>query len=161
GLGPKKVKAIHDELGIETLDALRQACEAGQVAKLKGFGDKTQDKILEGIAFLGQAGNRVPIDDATAVGELILGERSKVAGVVRAALCGSIRRRRESAKDIDLVASSKDPGPVMDAFVALPQVAQVLAYGETKSSVVVSVWVGSTRVMMNCDLRVVSDEQFP
>ena len=62
GMGPKKVKAVHDQLGIDTLEKLRSACEAGEVAKLRGFGAKTQQKILEGLAFLSEVGNRVRLD---------------------------------------------------------------------------------------------------
>jgi DNA polymerase (family 10) len=161
GIGPKKVKAVYDELKIDTIDKLKAACEADTVAKLKGFGAKTQQKILEGIAFLGTVGNRVRIDLALPLGEALLERLKAMPGVIRAELCGSIRRRRETAKDIDIVASAKDAGPVMAAFVALPEVMQVVGHGETKSSIVAAMVVDGERVVLNADLRVVSDEQFP
>jgi DNA polymerase (family 10) len=161
GIGPKKVKAIYDELSIDTIDKLKAACETDAVAKLKGFGAKTQQKILEGIAFLGTVGNRVRIDLALPLGEALLARVRAMKGVLRAELCGSIRRRRETAKDIDIVASAKSSGPVMDAFVAMPEVMQVIGHGETKSSIVAAMDVDGERVVLNADLRVVSDEQFP
>jgi DNA polymerase (family 10) len=82
-------------------------------------------------------------------------------GVKRAELCGSIRRRRETAKDIDIVAAAKDAGPIMKAFTSLPQVMQVIGHGDTKSSVVAQMTTGGEKVVLNADLRVVNDTQFP
>jgi DNA polymerase (family 10) len=161
GLGPKKIKALYDQLGIEDLDRLKTACEAGEVALLKGFGAKTQQKILEGIAFLGQVGNRVRLDQALAVADLLLAGLKGCKGIHRIEVCGSLRRRKETNADIDLLVSSDNPGPVMEAFVKLPAVMQVVAHGETKSSVVVADGTGAERVVLNADLRVVKDAQFP
>jgi len=162
GVGPKKVKALFDQLGIDDLAKLKAACEADQVAALKGFGIKTQLKILEGIDFLGQMGQRVRIDQALSLGSALLERVRGFPGVVRSELCGSLRRRKETINDIDILVSSNDAGPIMEAFVTLPQVVQVVAHGETKSSVVTADGAGSgRRVMLNADLRVVRDEQFP
>lgn len=161
GVGPKKVKALNDELGTDTIDKLKAACEAGQVAAVKGFGAKTQQKILDGIAFLGTVGNRVRIDQVLPVGELLLDRILKLPGVERAEVCGSLRRRRETAKDIDIVVASAEPEPVMEAFVKFPEVLFVTGRGPTKSSVVVQVDLGGGRVTLNADLRVVTAEQFP
>jgi DNA polymerase (family 10) len=162
GLGPKKIQALHAQLGISTLEQLKAACEDGRVAKLRGFGTKTQQNILEGIQFLQEMGDRVRIDQALAMANgLVEGLRS-APGVIRMELCGSLRRRRETIKDIDLLVSADDPMPVMDKFVSLPGVVQVTGHGPTKSSVVVSLVTGSgQKLMMNADLRVVSDAQFP
>ena len=157
GIGPKKVKALFDQLGIDDLDKLRSACEKGDVANLKGFGVKTQDKILEGIAFVGQSSERVRLDQALSLAEQVLDALRQCPGVIRLELCGSLRRRRETIKDIDLLISSANPGPIMDAFVKLPAVQRVTGHGETKSSVVVAL----NKIVMNADLRVVSDAQFP
>jgi DNA polymerase (family 10) len=138
GLGPKKVKAMYDQLGVDTLEKLKEACEDDKVAKLKGFGAKTQQKILEGLEFLSQVGERVRIDQALPLATILLEGLRKLPGVIRIELCGSLRRRRETIKDIDLLISSDDPQPIMDHFVQLPGVAQVTGHGETKSSVVVS-----------------------
>lgn len=161
GLGPKKVKLLYEELSLSTIDALKAACEAGTVAKLKGFGAKTQSKILEGISFLGTVGQRVRIDLALPLGEALLEQLKKLPGVIRAELCGSLRRRRETAKDIDILISSNDAKPIMDAFVSLPEVMQVVANGETKSSIVAAMTIDREKVVLNADLRVVPDEAFP
>jgi DNA polymerase (family 10) len=158
GLGPKRVKTLYDQLSIDTLDKLAEACETGRVAKLKGFGDKTQQKIIEGIQFLRQMGSRVRIDRALAMASQLIEGLRKTPGIIRMELCGSLRRRRETIKDIDILISSDDPAPIMEKFIALPGVAQVIAHGETKSSVIVQ---GEGRVLMNADLRIVTDEQFP
>ncbi|MGH7173821.1 MAG: DNA polymerase/3'-5' exonuclease PolX [Gemmataceae bacterium] len=158
GLGPKRVKVLYDTLGLDTLDKLADACETGQVARLKGMGEKTQQKILEGIQFLRQSGSRVRIDQAEMLAMRVLEGLRKAPGITRMELCGSLRRRRETIKDIDILISSDAPGPIMEHFVSLPGVVQVIGHGETKSSVIVQ---GDGRVLMNADLRIVRDEQFP
>jgi DNA polymerase (family 10) len=161
GIGPKKIKALYDQLGIDDFGKLQAACEADQVSALRGFGAKTQQKILEGIAYLGQLGNRIRIDHALEVAEMLVGSLRKLPGIVRMELCGSVRRRKETIRDIDILISSASAGPMMDAFVALPQVVQVVGHGDTKSSIMVAVEGPAGRALMNADLRVVSDEQFP
>src|SRR5207248_2164754 len=101
GLGPKKVKVLWKDLDVDSLDKLKAACETGQVAKLKGFGAKTQDKILEGIEFIRLTGNRVRIDQALPIAMRLIDALKKLPGVQRLELCGSLRRRRETIKDVD------------------------------------------------------------
>jgi DNA polymerase (family X) len=162
GVGPKKIKSLFDQLQIDSLAKLKEACDQGKVAALKGFGAKTQQKILDGIAFLGQAGDRVRLDQAEAVAEALLAGLRNVPGIIRLEVCGSLRRRKEIIRDIDILASSKDPAAVMNAFVALPGISQVTAQGDTKSSIVIDKGkVEGRRFVINADLRVVSDEQFP
>jgi DNA polymerase (family 10) len=161
GVGPKKVKAMHDALGIDTIEKLKAACDSGEVAKLKGFGEKTQAKILEGIGFLGQVGQRVRIDLAYALGEALIQQLKALPGVQQAELCGSLRRRRETAKDIDILIASDKPKPIMDAFVKLPEVLQIVGHGETKSSIVAKMSHAGEAVTLNADLRIVTEEQFP
>ncbi len=157
GLGPKKVKALYDELGVDDLDKLKAACEDGRVAK-PGFGlPKTQQKVLEGVEFLKKTAGRVRIDQAEAVASVLLDALRDAPGVRRLELCGSLRRRKETVQDIDLLVSADDPGPVMDRLVEMPGVVQVLGRGDTK----VSVLVGAGGVVMQADLRVVNDAQFP
>jgi DNA polymerase (family 10) len=161
GIGSKKVKALYDELKIDSIEKLQAACNAGEVAKLKGFGEKTQAKILEGIVFLGQVGQRVRIDAAEGLAARLLSQIEKLPGVIRSSVCGSLRRRRETVADIDLLVSSDDPMCIMEAFVRLPEVLQIIGQGPTKSSVNAATYVDSERVILQADLRVVSDEQFP
>jgi DNA polymerase (family 10) len=162
GVGPKKVRVLFEELHIQDLDRLRLACLQGEVAALKGFGEKTQQKILEGIDFLDRAGQRVRIDEATEVATFLVAGLRKAPGIRRLEVCGSLRRRKETINDLDILVSADNSGPIMDCFVGLPGVSQVVGKGETKSSVVIELDLGrGRRVAMNADLRVVRDEQFP
>jgi DNA polymerase (family 10) len=161
-VGPKKVKALYDQLGIDDLEKLKQACLRGKVAELKGFGAKTQVKILEGIEFLGTSGQRVRLDQALDLATALMDTLRECPQIQRMELCGSLRRRKETIQDVDILVSADDPAPVMDRFVKLPGVFHVVGRGETKCSVVVD-WDGGRgrRVKMNADLRVVRDEQYP
>ncbi len=154
GLGPKKIKSLHDTLKIESLADLRAAGESGRIAALKGFGGKTEAKILEGIDFLESVGDRVLQSTARRLVAPIFAAVRAEPTVIRAEICGSLRRRSETIGDLDLLFSSGDPKPVLDAFVRLPDVAKVLAHGESKASV---------RLLdgVQCDLRGVGDEQYP
>lgn len=160
-LGPKKVKALHDLLQIDSIEKLKAACESGEVAKQKGFGAKTQQKILEGIAHFEKVGHRVRIDLALPLGITLLEQIRTFPGVIRSELCGSLRRRRETVADIDILVSSANAQPVMDRFVTIPEVVQVLAQGPTKSSVLATMYVHGEKATLQADLRVVTDEQFP
>jgi DNA polymerase (family 10) len=157
GLGPKKVKALHEH-GISNVDALQKACESGAVAALKGFGPKTQEKILGGLAFLAQSGQRIRLEQATGLAETIVSGLRDVPGVVRLEPCGSLRRRRETVGDLDILCTSTDPAAAMQAFVSLPMVTQVLNQGSTLTSVMLG--VGRRGTQIRGDLRVVTDEQF-
>ena len=153
GLGPKKIKALHDTLKVESLADLRTAGESGKIAGLKGFGEKTQAKILEGIAFIESAGDRILLSQAgRLVGPLIAAVRAH-PGVIRAEVCGSFRRCKETVGDLDILFSAGDPAPVLDAFAQRPEVATVLAHGPTKVSVRLADGV-------QCDVRGVEDRQF-
>ncbi len=154
GLGPKKIKLLHDELKIETLADLRAAGEAGEIAVLKGFGAKTQAKILEGISFVEAQGDRILQNKARGLVAPIIEAVRAHPGVIRAEVCGSLRRRGETIGDLDVLFSADDPVPVLDAFVKRPDVAAVLGHGPTKASVRLGDGV-------QCDLRGVSDAQFP
>jgi DNA polymerase (family 10) len=154
GLGPKKIKVLHETLKIESLAELRASAEAGQIAKLKGFGDKTAARILEGIAFVEKAGERILQSDALRLVAPILEAVRHHPQVIRAEVCGSLRRRAETIGDLDILFSSKHAPAVLDAFVKLPQVATVLAHGPTKASIRLADGV-------QCDLRGVEDSQYP
>ena len=161
-LGPKKVKLLFEELGIDDLKKLQDACAADKVAQLKGFGAKSQAKILEGITVLSQLGNRIRLDQAQAVADLLVAGLRKCTGIERLEVCGSLRRRKETINDIDLLVSAADAAPIMDAFVALPQVQKVIGKGDTKSSVLVGGYdEDNRRLAINADLRVVNKSQFP
>src|SRR5262249_24823795 len=110
GLGSKKIKVLHDELGIDSVEKLERACQAGTVAKLKGFGEKTQTNILEGINQRRAYSTRHLVSDALPLAETLLEALRSHPEVIRCSPAGSLRRHREVIGDVDLLASSKRPG---------------------------------------------------
>ena len=153
GLGPKKVKALHDKLNLETVEELEQACKEGKVAGLEGFGEKTQANIREGIERRRAYASRHLLSDALSAGQRLLETLRLHPEVTRCSMAGSLRRYREVIGDIDLVASSKAPGRVLDYFTGQPGVLRIIAKGDTKASVLIEGGI-------QCDLRVVSDAQY-
>lgn len=160
GLGPKKINVIYDKLHVNSIAELEQACLEDKVAHLPGFGKKTQDNILQGIAFLAQHSDRFQYPVAEEEAERIRAALATLPEIVRLQVAGSLRRRRETVKDIDMVASVADDAgdevrrTIMDFFTGQPSVKAITGKGETKSSVI----LGSGIAM---DLRVVKDNQFP
>src|SRR5437588_5574453 len=132
GLGPKKIKALHDELGIETIEQLEAACNEGKVAKLKGFGEKTQMNICAGIHRRRAYASRHLFSDALPVAEALLEALRSHPDVLRCSTAGSLRRNREIIGDIDLLASTKNPAAVLDFFAAQAGILEILAKGDTK-----------------------------
>ena len=153
GLGSKKIKALHDELGIDTVEKLEQACKDGRIAGLKGFGEKTQTNILEGIERRRSYASRHLISEALPQADSMLEALRSHPDVVRCSAAGSLRRHREVIGDIDLLASSKQPAEVIEFFTSQPGIIKVLAKGETKASVLLEGGI-------QADLRVVSDAEY-
>ena len=154
GLGPKKVKRLHDELGIDSVEKLEAACKADAIAALEGFGEKSQAKILEAIAFRRQFASRHRLIDALVCAEPILESLRGHPDVLRSSTAGSLRRWKEVIGDIDFLVSSRNPAAVIGFFVAQPGVRTVLAQGDTKASVLLEGGI-------QADLRVVADEEYP
>ncbi len=160
GVGPKKINAIYDQLHVTSIAELELACHEDKVAHLPGFGKKTQDNILQGIAFLAHHAGRFQYPVAEEEAERIHDALVTLPEIVRLQVAGSLRRRRETIKDIDMVASVADEagddarGRIMDFFTKQPSIQAITGKGETKSSVI----LGSGIAM---DLRVVKDGQFP
>jgi len=153
GLGPKKVAALFHELGVTTLADLKAACEAGRVAELKGFGKKTAQSILEGMAHVEDAGKRVLISIARASAEAIVADLQQVESITQVSVAGSCRRRKETCGDLDLLAVSSNSVEAMDRLEHHPLVEKVLARGETKQCV-------RLRSGIELDLRVVPVESY-
>jgi DNA polymerase (family 10) len=159
-LGPKKVDVLTRQLGITSLEALEAACREGRVRGLKGFGEKTEQKILEGIAQLrDKKHERVLLVDALAIGEPLLAHVRAAPGVARAELAGSLRRWKETVADLDCVVGLAEGATVegvMDHFCAYPLVEAVMSRGDTKCTVRLAPAAGAMQV----DLRVVPDADF-
>ncbi|MBI4624225.1 MAG: histidinol-phosphatase, partial [Verrucomicrobia bacterium] len=153
GLGPKKIRALHDKLGITSIALLAQACTDGRVAGLEGFGAKTQEKLLAGIKNREAYGRRHLWWDAAEVAEEIVRGLRALPQVKRAEAAGSLRRGLETVGDLDFIVAATDVTPVVAWFVAMPGVKEVTAQGETKASV-------RFDSGLQADLRIVPDDQF-
>lgn len=154
GLGPKKIAALHKTLGIDSVAALKAACDSGKVAGLPGFGDKTQVKILEAIARLEQSAGVFRLDEATTAAEEILEILRFHPEVLRAAVAGSTRRSKELVHDLDFIVATPKPAELTGFFANQPFAKEVIAHGDTKCSILLESG-------MQCDLRAVSNDQFP
>ena len=154
GLGPKKIRVIWKEMGIEDIEALAQACRAGRLAVFKGFGAKSEAKILQGIEYRqSKAGMFLRVDCEQAAGEL-LAYLAGCEAVKRVELAGSWRRANGVMKDIDLVISTAEPAAVVEYICAWPEVSEIVARGESMTSLRCSNGLG-------VDFRIVEEPRFP
>jgi DNA polymerase (family 10) len=154
GLGPKAVNRLRAELGVQSMDDLRGALSEHKLRALKGFGEKSEEKIASALARLEAEGSlgRTPISVALPLAERIVARVLEVPGVTHASYCGSLRRFSETVGDIDVVVAASEPARVMEALVTMPVVDRVLVRGDSKTSVV-------TRRGTQVDLRVVAAHQ--
>ena len=153
GLGPKSIKVLYEKLKIRTLADLEKAAKAGTIAGLPRFGKKTQENILRGLEYVKGGQGRVLLGDILPLARKFEERLAGLKGVRAAVVAGSIRRRKETAGDIDILAVTNNPDKVVDYFCAMPEVAKVLARGETKSMV-------RLHNGLDADLRVVGEESF-
>ncbi len=153
GVGPKRAMQFYKELGIATVPELEAAARAGKLRELSGMGAKSEQKIIEGIESLSRRTDRVRIDIALTAAERVLGALLELPQALYGHVGGSIRRGRATIGDIDLLIASREAGPIMDAFVARPDVSRVLGHGPTKSSV-------ELVHGQQCDLRVIPPERY-
>jgi DNA polymerase (family 10) len=153
GIGPKTALLLYETLNINTVEGLEKAAKEGRLRGIKGLGDKTEENILKGIERHRKYGKRFLLGFVLPIALQIEERLREVEGVGRVSLAGSIRRRKDSIGDIDVLATSSNPQGVMNAFTSMPSVVRVLAKGDTKSSVVLE---GGPQV----DLRVVDEESF-
>ncbi len=152
GLGPKKVKVIYDKLGISSIDELETAARAGKLRSLPGFGPKTEENILKGIEFLRRSKGRSPLGKVLPLAYEVRDYIAGFKGVKRVDVVGSIRRFKETVHDVDILVVADNPAKVMDHFVRYPEVEEVLARGEKKSSVIIS--------GLQMDLRVFDEDSY-
>ena len=152
GLGPKRVKALYDQLNITSLEDLKKSAEQGEIRKLKGFGEKTEAAIL---AEMGREKKeeRIKLNIAEEVANGVVSYLKKVEGVSELIVAGSFRRKKETVADLDILATCKKGSKVMDAFVEYGPVDKVVAKGETRSTIVL-------RSGIQMDLRVVPEASY-
>lgn len=148
GLGPKKAMVLYERLGIDSVASLAAAIDAGELSQLPGFGSKTAQNLRHGIELSRAQSGRFRIDVALATATEIISALKAVRGCRRCTYAGSLRRLRDTIGDIDILAASDHPGPLMEALVSLPLVAEVIVRGDKKTSV-------RTRAGIQVDLRVV------
>ena len=153
GMGPKKVKAVHEKLKIKTIKQLENACKKGEVAELDGFGKKSEEKILEGIEFKRHHASHHHRHKMLLVAEPILGDLRSHPDVIRCDIAGSLRRGKEVSGDIDFLVSAKKSENIIEAFTTQEGILSILASGNTKASVLLEGGI-------QADLRVVDDSEF-
>src|SRR5262252_6406364 len=154
GLGAKKIKALHEKLGISSIEQLQKACEQGRVAELPGFGEITQQKIREVIARRASHVGSFQFGQVAAEAEALRSDLAAHEAASQVEIAGSYRRRKEVVHDLDLLVATKEPEAITKFFISHPLVESVIAQGPTKSSV-------RLRSGVQCDLRVVTTAEYP
>jgi DNA polymerase (family 10) len=153
GVGPRTAKLLYEQVGVDSVERLEELARAHKLAGLPGIKAKTEENILKGIAVWRSGRERMPLGRALVLAEAILGDLRRLKAVDQIQAAGSLRRMKETVKDIDILVTSAEPVRVMAAFIGLPNLAEVLAHGDTKSSV-------RLRENIQVDLRVVEPDCF-
>ena len=153
GLGPKSIKKLYKELGIKNIKDLEKAAKSGKISGLEGFGEKSEQKIINGVEFIKKTGGRFLLGSILPVANMIEGRLKSLSGVEKATVAGSARRRKETVGDVDVLVASNNPKKVMGYFTGMPEVVHIIASGGTKSSIKLSSG-------LNVDLRVVPPESY-
>ena len=153
GIGPKMIFKLYKKLNIRSISDLERAAKTNKIAKITGFGKKTEEKILKGIEFLRKSGGRFLLGVVLPQARSIENRLKELKHVDRVAIAGSLRRMQETIGDLDFLVTSKKPKEVMDFFIKMPEVAHVYSKGNTKIMV-------RLKNGMDADLRVVPDISF-
>lgn len=153
GLGPKSVKKLYEKLGVKDLASLEKAARSGTIAGLEGFGKKTEENIVKGIEFVKKSSGRFILGHTFPEIRAIEERLRSLPGVAKLIVAGSVRRRKETIGDIDILAVSKDPDSVMEHFTKMPGVVRVYAKGDTKSAIKIKSGI-------DVDLRVVPEASY-
>jgi len=153
GLGPKHARALYEELGVRDVRELETACREERVREVPGFGAKSEEKLLRGLAFLAESAGRQPLGVVLPLARSIEARLAELSGVKRAAIAGSLRRHKETVGDLDFLVAARDGAKVARYFASMPEVAHVYARGDTKVLVRLSTGI-------DADLRVVPDASF-
>lgn len=153
GLGPKRVRALHGELDIATLDQLHRAAKDGRIRRLAGFGATSEKRILQAVEALAKAPGRFKLAQAAEYAEALTAYLERAPGVKRVVVAGSFRRAKETVGDLDILVTARRGSPVMDWFTDYDEVAEVVAKGTTRATVVL-------RSRLQVDLRVVPEASY-
>ncbi|MDI6820860.1 MAG: DNA polymerase/3'-5' exonuclease PolX [Patescibacteria group bacterium] len=153
GLGSKSILKLYKELGIKNLNDLEKAVKRGDIRKLEGFGEKSEENILRGIEFVKRSGGRFVLGFIMPQVRVIEERLKKLKEVEKIVVAGSVRRRKETIGDVDILVISKNSKPIMDYFVGMKEVARVYARGDTKSAI-------KLQSGLDVDLRVVAEKSF-
>ena len=153
GIGPKTAKMLHEKLGIRDLVMLERMVHAGRVRNLPGMKKMREENILRGIELLKRAHDRMDLSSAMDVADIFVNQLKEIKEVKRIDPAGSLRRKKDTIRDIDILVSSKKPRKVMDVFTGLPEVRDVLAKGLRKSSIV-------AKDGMQVDVRVIDEDSY-
>ena len=153
-LGPKKIKKLYDNLQIDSIDKLEASCKNNEISKISGFGKKSVEAILESISFSKSNSKFFRTGDIAPIAESILEFLRQLPQTSQAEIAGSYRRGKEIVHDIDFIVATKLPVEIINEFTEMPEVAQVISKGKTKSSV-------RLNNGLQCDLRAVKNSEFP
>lgn len=153
-LGPKKIKKLYDNLQIDSIDKLEASCKNNEISKISGFGKKSVEAILESISFRKSNSKFFRTGDIAPIAESILEFLRQLPQTSQAEIAGSYRRGKEIVHDIDFIVATKLPVEIINEFTMMPEVAQVILKGKTKSSV-------RLNNGLQCDLRAVKNSEFP
>jgi len=156
GLGGKKIAKLYQELGVCDAASLKEACEQQKVQGLAGFGKKTEEKILQALGEAGKRPERYPIAVALAVADIIEEQLEGLAGLIKFSRAGSLRRAKETVKDLDYIMAVTDPELVREGLLKLSNIKEVIAAGDTKVSLTFAF-----EYEISADFRLVTEEQFP
>lgn len=155
GLGGKKIAKLYQELGVEDVTTLKEACEAGKVQALAGFGKKTEEKILSAIANVGSRPERLPLAYMLPVAEQIEARLAQIQDIARFSRAGSLRRMRETIKDLDFIIATNQPETVRQNLLELPSIKEIISAGDTKVSLIFEF-----EYDISVDFRLVKPEEF-
>ncbi|CQR48073.1 DNA polymerase/3'-5' exonuclease PolX [Paraliobacillus sp. PM-2] len=155
GLGGKKLAKLYQELNVIDADTLREACTIGKVAELKGFGKKTSEKIVKALDEVNSQPDRLPIAMMLPIVEKLEAYLKEINAVLRYSRAGSIRRMRETVKDLDFIIASDHPHQVRDELLAITNIKEIIASGDTKVSIVLE-----ESYDVSVDFRIVKLEEF-
>jgi DNA polymerase (family 10) len=154
GLGAKKIKALHEKLQVSSIAQLHEACVAGRVAELPGFGKTTQEKLCRSIDERQKYAGSFQLGQIAAEAEILQSDLRAHSEALHVCIAGSYRRRKEIVRDLDFIVATSAPAEISATFIGHPLVESIIAQGPTKSSV-------RLRSGIQCDLRVVSAAEYP